>query len=318
MLDRRRLARLPLLAPLIAACRPVTVLDTLVPKDGQSVLAAENLSYGPHSRQRFDIYVPTGEAAAGGPQPLLLFVYGGAWRSGRKSDYRFAGRAFAARGYVTAVADYRLAPEVHYPDFLVDCGQALAAFRATAAGYGGDPSWTFLAGHSAGAYNAVMLALAPEIAEAAGYEQASISAVAGIAGPYDFLPLEIDSMSDAFGAADDLRATQPVNRVAASAPPMILLTGTADREVVPGNADSLAAELLAAGVPVEVVRYAGVGHNGALMSIARPFRGHADILGDVDGFFTRVMAGAPPFEAARRNATRASRGSASRPGRSAS
>lgn len=294
MLDRRRLARLPLLAPLIAACRPVTVLDTLVPKDGQSVLAAENLSYGPHSRQHFDIYVPTGEAATGGPQPLLLFIYGGGWRSGRKSDYHFAGRAFAARGYVTAVADYRLVPEARYPDFLVDCGRALAAFREVAADYGGDPGWTFVAGHSAGAYNAVMLALAPEIAAAAGYERGSIGAVAAIAGPYDFLPLRVDTTEAAFGEASDKPATQPINRVDATAPPMILLTGTADEVVVPANADRLAAELRAVGVPVEVVRYEGVGHNGALMSIARPFRGYADILGDVDAFFERIMAGAPP------------------------
>ena len=116
MLDRRHIRQLPLLGPLIAACRPVTVLDTLVPKDAQSELAAADLAYGPLLRQRFDIYVPTGEAAWGGPHPLLLFIYGGAWRSGRKSDYRFAGRAFAARGYVTAVADYRLVPEVRYPD----------------------------------------------------------------------------------------------------------------------------------------------------------------------------------------------------------
>ncbi len=75
---------------------------------------------------------------------------------------------------------------------------------------------------------------------------------------------------------------------------MILLTGTADQVVAPGNADRLAVELQTAGVPVEVVRYDGVGHNGALMSIARPFRGYADILGDVDAFFERVMAGAPP------------------------
>ncbi len=290
MLDRRTIARLPLLAPLIAACRPVTVLDTLVPKDAQSELAAEGLAYGRLPRQRFDIYVPTGEAAAGGPLPLLLFIYGGGWRSGRKSDYRFAGRAFAAQGYVTAVADYRLVPEARYPDFLVDCGMALAAFREAAPAYGGDPGWTFVAGHSAGAYNAVMLALAPEIALAAGYDRASIGAVAGISGPYDFLPLRVDSTRNAFGSATDLAATQPINRVDATAPPMILMTGAADEIVVPGNADRLAAELRAAGVAVEVVRYEGVGHNGALMSLARPFRGYADTLGDTDRFLEKVMA----------------------------
>lgn len=297
MLDRRRIRQLPLLGPLLAACRPVTVLDALVPKDAQSALALADLAYGPLPRQRLDIYVPTGEAATGGPHPLLLFIFGGAWRSGRKSDYRFAGRAFAARGYVTAVADYRLVPEVRYPDFLVDCGMALASFRTAAPDFGGDPNRTFVAGHSAGAYNAVMLALAPEIAAAAGFDRAAISGVAGIAGPYDFLPLRLDYTRDAFEAAGDLPATQPINRADGTAPPMILMSGTADTVVVPGNADRLAAELRAVGAPVEVVRYEGVGHNGALMSIARPFRGHADILGDVDGFFRRVMAAAPPLGA---------------------
>ena len=136
--------------------------------------------------------------------------------------------------------------------------------------------------------------LRPEIAAAAGYERGSIGAVAAIAGPYDFLPLRVDTTEAAFGEASDKPATQPINRVDATAPPMILLTGTADEVVVPANADRLAAELRAVGVPVEVVRYEGVGHNGALMSIARPFRGYADILGDVDAFFERIMAGAPP------------------------
>lgn len=309
MRDLGTLRRLPLLAPLIAACRPVHVLDSLVPKDARSRMAAADLAYGPHPRQRFDLYVPEGEAAEGGPLPLLLFIYGGGWRSGRKADYRFADRALAALGYVTAVADYRLVPEVRYPDFLIDCGRALAAFRAAAADFGGDAGGgdsgggdsgggdagrIFLAGHSAGAYNAVMLALAPEIAEVAGYDRASIGGVGGIAGPYDFLPLRDDTMRAAFGAACDLAATQPINRTDPTAPPMILMTGTADTVVAPGNADRLAAELRAAGTRAEVVRYEGVGHNGVLMSLARPFRFRADILGDLDRFLKSIGRGAPP------------------------
>ena len=51
---------------------------------------------------------------------MVVFFYGGSWNRGDRAQYRFVGEALAARGIVTVIPDYRLYPEVRYPDFLKD------------------------------------------------------------------------------------------------------------------------------------------------------------------------------------------------------
>ena len=100
-------------------------------------------------------------AAAAKSRPVILFFYGGSWNSGRRQGYAFAARALAARGFVVIVPDYRLVPDAVYPDFLRDCAAAVRWARRNAGAHGGDGERIVLVGHSAGAYNAAMLALDP-------------------------------------------------------------------------------------------------------------------------------------------------------------
>lgn len=290
MPSRRTALSLPLLAPFLAACSPLGAMNALVPKDAGSHRAATDIAYGPHPRQRFDVYVPeyTGENA-----PTLMFLYGGSWREGDKANYAFVGRAFASAGYVTAIPDYRVVPEVRYPDFVVDCGRALATFQARAGDFGGNPGAVHLVGHSAGAYNAVMLALADDLAHASGLERATIAAVAGLSGPYDFLPLRVRATREAFADVSDLAATQPVNRVRPDAPPMWLANGSEDEIVVPRNIHRLQALLEAEGAVAVSREYENFGHAGTLLGLARLFRWRGDVLADVTGFFAGVDAMGP-------------------------
>ena len=57
---------------------------------------------------------------------MVVFFYGGSWNHGERHDYRFVGEALAARGIVTVIPDYRLYPQVRYPDFLKDNAAAVA------------------------------------------------------------------------------------------------------------------------------------------------------------------------------------------------
>ena len=82
----------------------LSIFNALIPKDAGGQRVAASLSYGPHKRQRLDLYRPDGR----GPFPVLFFSYGGSWDSGWRQDYGFVGRAFAAQGYLTAIA---LGPE---------------------------------------------------------------------------------------------------------------------------------------------------------------------------------------------------------------
>lgn len=272
---------MPFLATFLAACTPLALLDALVPKDAGSALAVRDLAYGPHPRQRLDIYLP---AAAAETAPLLMFLPGGSWRAGRKEHHRFVGRAFAARGFVTAIPDHRLVPEVRFPDFVVDCGRALKVFRRAAKGHVDKIGSLFLVGHSTGAYIAVMLALDDGLAKAAGYARNTIAGVAGISGLYDFLPLRLPATRDAFAGIEDLASTQPISLAHASAPPMLLLAGAADSFAQPRSAERLARALGDAGSHADYTSYPGLGHAGTLIGLARPFRRRADILGDIIKF----------------------------------
>ena len=267
----------------------LAVFNALVPVDGGVSRVAQNVVYGPDPRQRLDVYRPEGKASG---LPVLVFCYGGAWDSGDRTLYDFAGRSFAAAGYITILFDYRLVPEARFPAFVEDTAAAIGWAANHAGEYGGDGSRIFLVGHSAGAYNVAMAALDPRYLRAAGVDPAVIAGVATLSGPFEFLPLDDPATIAAFGQVKDLAATQPVNAVSNGAPPFLLLTGDRDRTVYPRNSQRLAARLAEAGVTAKLVLYEGLGHVDVLTALARPLRWRAPVLDDIKAFFASLQASA--------------------------
>ena len=267
-------------AGVAAACSPLTMFATLAPRD-RARRGAAGIAYGPNPRQKLDVYTPAVPAPG---LPTAVFFYGGSWDSGRRGDYRWVGQALASRGFVAIVADYRLYPEVRFPDFLDDCALAVRWAADHAAQFGGDPSHIVLVGHSAGAYNAMMLALDPGYLTRAGVDPKVIRGVAGLAGPYAFLPLDGPVTQRTFGDATDLTLTQPTHFVGPSSPPVFLATGEADTTVYPRNSRKLAAALTAAGVKVQAEYYPGVDHAGIVLALSRPLRGRAPVLDQMTTF----------------------------------
>jgi acetyl esterase/lipase len=257
---------------------PIGLINLTLPRSGYVV--HEGLAYGAGPRQRLDIYVPQPLTA---PAPVLLFFYGGAWQSGHRSHYRAFGQAFASAGLVTAVADYRLYPRVKYPSFVEDAAGALVWVHDHIAQYGGDRARIFIAGHSAGAYNAVMLASEPRFLTDKGGSPSWIKGVIGIAGPYDFLPMRDPVYVDIFHGTNNTDS-MPVYHVDGPRSAMLLVTGAGDRTVRPSNTDSMAARLRSVGSPVKVVRYKRVGHVGVILSLVRGFRGIAGLRRDMLDF----------------------------------
>ncbi len=270
-------------ALLAAACAPVRAFDTVMPKDSESRKVASDMAYGDGPRRQLDIYAPV--ATGKGRLPVIMFIYGGSWANGTREGYHFAARALSAAGFVTVVPDYRLVPEVYFPGFVEDCAAALRWTRAHAAEYGGDPDRIVLVGHSAGAYNAAMLALDPRFL---GRDRAAIKGFAGLAGPYDFLPLDGPIPTRTFGRWPRPEETQPIHYADASAPPMLLLHGSDDDTVWPKNSINLDRKLRSLGVSSELKIYPGLGHAGIVTALARPFRGRAPVLADVTRFAHRV------------------------------
>ena len=279
----KRLGLTAAAAALTAACSPLSMFATLSPKDPAN-LSVRGEAYGPGPRQKLDVYAPRRQA---GGAPVAVFFYGGAWDSGRRQDYGWVGRALASRGFVTLIPDYRLYPEVRYPEFLEDGAMAVRWAEANAARFGGDPDRIVLVGHSAGAYNAVMLGLDRRYLAGAGADPKRVRAVAGLSGPYDFLPFEGVITPRIFGHAADLPATQPLAHVRPDSPPDFLATGDADSMVYPRNTTALARKLREAGVAVEERHYAGVDHIRMVLALSRPLRGHAPVLDEMTEFLKK-------------------------------
>lgn len=283
-----------LMGPAHAQFDPFQLLNVGVAVDAGAIKAGDGIAYADGPRKKLDVYTP---ANPQGPAPVLFFIYGGGWKNGAREGYEFVGRAFAAQGFVVVIADYRLYPEVTYPAFLEDNAEALKWVEDNIATYGGDVQRLFLAGHSAGAYNAVMLGLDPSFLREFGVT-VPIRAIAGISGPYDFYPFEYGEVINSFGSAPNPEGTQPVNLVTADAPPMLLASGTSDWIVRVQNTEHLAQRLKDQGVWVTEKYYTGFGHMEPVISIGAAWRWRMPVLSDMVEFFSRFGAfpGGIPYQ----------------------
>jgi acetyl esterase/lipase len=169
---------------------------------------------------------------------------------------------------------------------------AQLARRPPAAGVAGRP--IVLVGHSAGAQIAMLVALDRRYLAQAGLPVCSnVQAAIGLAGPYDFLPLEEERYKRIF-PEPTRAASQPIAFANGNSPPLLLLTGDEDETVKPGNSARLAARVESEGGRAELKVYEGIGHTGIVGALARPLRGRAPVLDDIDAFLQRQQA-TPPF-----------------------
>jgi len=247
--------------------------------------AVESVVYQPEHRLALDVYQPLAQST---PTPVVVFVYGGRWQSGQRSEYAFVGKRLAEAGVLTLVIDYRLWPQVRFPLFVDDTVQAIAWARTHAEQYGGDPKRIFLVGHSAGAHIAALIGTDARHLQAIDWRPQDLAGVIGIAGPYDFLPLEDDDLRDMFGPEANWPQSQPVNFVDGDEPPFLLLHGTTDLLVWLRNSERLQARFAAVGTPIELRRYPGVGHIRILSGFRYPWL--ANTAEDVLDFVTKPQA----------------------------
>ncbi|MEZ5930801.1 MAG: alpha/beta hydrolase [Alphaproteobacteria bacterium] len=279
-------AKLALAVPALG-CTPARLLNAVITEDGYRI--ERDIPYGRGPRHRLDIYIPddvTSDAS------VAVFFYGGRWSYGSKADYLFVGQALASRGIVAAVVDYRLYPEVRFPAFIEDGAKAVGWVKRHIAEHGGHAGRIFLIGHSAGAHIAAMLSLDPTFLAAEDVLIDDISGLIGLAGPYDFLPIEDPTVKEIFDV-DGLAATQPISHVRAQAPRTLLLTGAKDVTVLPRNSLHLHAALSHhAGGAADLKIYPYIGHVGIVLAFASPFRWLAPTLNDVIAFIERANTSA--------------------------
>ncbi|RTL57882.1 MAG: alpha/beta hydrolase [Rhodocyclaceae bacterium] len=281
-------------AAVLFAYTPLSVLNLWA--DLGAYRRTTGLHYGNGPRQAIDLYWPDRPTGVSTPLPVVVFFYGGSWNRGERDDYRFVASALAQRGMVVMVPDYRLYPEAAYPAFLQDAAQALAWGLEHASRYGGDPRRVFVIGHSAGAYNAAMLALDSRWLGATGHRPSELAGWVGLAGPYNFLPIQNPEVKPVFHWPATPADSQPLAHVSGTAPPALLIAPKEDEVVDPEqNSAALYGALKNACVEVILKRYGVLNHATSVGALAPLLSWLAPVADDVAAFIVdNASANIPP------------------------
>jgi len=270
----------------LAACDKLAAFNHLQAGDYHPTVA--DLRYGDDDRQKLDLYLPPDRSK---PAPLIVWFYGGSWNSGDKAKYAFVAKRFTDMGYAVAIPDYRLVPQIRFPEFIEDGAKALAFMKH----YGNQhpdritASPMILAGHSAGAYNAVQLVADQSYLSSVDMSSNDISGIIGLSGPYDFYPYDVKATRIAFGETPAAQS-QPVEQDLSHMPPMLLITGTRDHTVYPRNSRRLA-ELAP---DAKLIEIDDTGHAGTLIALGSILTENRAVLDPILEFLAaRKMQTAP-------------------------
>ena len=271
------------LAPaFLAACTDGAFLVANLPAAFSGVSVTRDLAYGNGTSKKLDLYRP--KRAMEGPLPVIVFLYGGRWTTGRKAQYAFAANALAQEGFIVAVPDYRKYPQVKFPGFVEDSAEAVAWVHDHIGSHGGDPARIFLAGHSAGAHIGALIAADPKYLGVHNKSRSIITAFAGLAGPYDFVPESAD-LKDMFGPPNRYTQMQVPTFIDGGQPPMLLLHGQKDDTVRLYNLEKLAAAIKARGGHVETRIYPDVDHIQIVGALSVFWLYKAPVKDDLVSFF---------------------------------
>lgn len=265
-------------ALLLGGCSALDVVNAVTPPG--DVTATSGMAYGAHPRQRLDLYRP---AVVAEQSAVIVFFYGGAWEGGEREDYAFVARRLAAAGHFVVVPDYRVYPEVRFPLFVEDGARATAWIMERMNVLFDRPRPVFLMGHSAGAHIAMLLGVDHRYLQHYGGDNRKLAGVIGLAGPYDFLPLQSERLRQIFATAEARQASQPINFADAADPPVLLAHGDRDKRVWLRNSLNMTRQLRQAGGDVTLVVYPGVGHAGLI----KPFIG---LVNDDSGLIDDILA----------------------------
>lgn len=218
-----------------------------------------------NERQTLDVYAP----AEGKNHPVVVWIHGGGWQRGDKSEVQKKPQAFVDKGFVFVSINYRLLPTVTIKQMAGDVAKAIRWTHAHAKEYGGDPDRIFVMGHSAGAQLAALVCTDDRYLKA---EKLSLSLIKGcvpVDGDTYDVPMQIrtveqrraDIYKKKFGDADSQKDLSPVTHVAKGKriPPFLILH-VADHPETKGQSQRLVKALQEAGVPARAYPAEGKNH----------------------------------------------------------
>lgn len=213
---------------------------------------------------KLDVYLPRGQASAGG-RPVIMAIHGGGWRRFDRQDYGRFASALTSAGYVVVAPDYTLsAPGVpSWPRNLDEVREAVRWTRRNAERLGIDPARIAAMGESAGGHLAALLGTADDVPGEDGVSS-KVGAVVDFYGPADLASLVRDSPSAGYAVRQYLGGTpeslvdayaqaSPVVQASPDDAPTLIFHGTGDTLVPISQSRKLAQALESKGVRVRLV-----------------------------------------------------------------
>ncbi len=246
--------------------------------DQAEIAATKDLAYGPHERQRLDIYTRARRPAE--PVPAIVVFHGGGLIGGNRAATANVAEYFASLGYVGVNGGYRLAPDSTWPGGARDVAAAVTYLRDHVAEHGGDPERIFVAGISTGALHAATYVFRPELVPADAPRPAGAILVSG---PYAFDFAAAGRGELAYFGEDRSRWPEMVvnGNVTRADVPVLMTTAEWDNERYTKAFASLYAELVTEhGAAPRYYQSLGHNHSSQLLSAGTPDRSVSGIIVD--------------------------------------
>jgi acetyl esterase/lipase len=241
-----------------------------------------DVAYGPHPLQVLDIYNPETVTQE---TPVVVFFHGGGWNSGGKFALTRIGKNFSNSGVIFVAPDYRLSPEVKFPEFIEDCARAVSYVWNNVERNEERPRPLFLAGWSAGAYNAALLAVEPSYLAAEGLPGDAVTGLIGLSGPYSGGLCAGLTCNDVFPKSLQKNWAAP-DHVSAGDPPMFLAAVERDLYVDRSQIETMADAAAAAGVDFTMRILPGSDHSKPKIELSKS---GSTILADILSFMSINM-----------------------------
>ena len=222
--------------------------------------APRRVAYGGQAIEQVDIYRTERPNA-----PVMIFIHGGAWRSGLAKDYAFPAEMFMRAGAHFVVPDF---------SWVQDSGgsllpiadqvrRAVAWTLRNAASFGGDPARVHVSGHSSGGHMGGVVAIS----------EPAVNGFVLISGMYDLLPVSLSARASYVKfneqTLQELSAMRHLDKIRA---PVSVVYGALETPEFQRQSRDFAEALRKAGKPVELIVADGYNHFEVMETLANPLQ----------------------------------------------
>ena len=213
-------------------------------------------------KHKLDLYLPRGQKN----YPVVVFLHGGSWRTGDRSQYVALGDRLARAGIGVAIPSYRLMPQNPHPAQIEDVAAAFAWVVRNISQHGGDASRIYLSGHSAGAHLAALLALDEKYLKKFDLPRTTIRGVIAMSGTYD-----VGRLDTFLVAADkgEKRDASPIAHAHSGSPPFLITYCQWDYFGLPKQARDFTLALKKNFVGTELLYIPNENHISEVISLAQ-------------------------------------------------